>query len=403
MSFLLSMCKPKLAQSAVAVCLQLAWPTAKAQLLAAEQSTTIRLAARGSLVLTANKALTALSIVDAPDKAGAQRFTGDISLRADLAFAVDLDGKHLVGFRNADSNDGIELMLFDIGSGAIKRSIDKFPKDAAIDQVWTNSEGTLIGVFGKNRFTAYEASASGGSARVVFTQIAASLLTSPSGRLAFATSEAGRLTIYESRSWKALLESQSAVERGVQKWLAQKGMRPGDETNEGPFVFPVQPLQVSADDRLLTVSLGENANTFLNFCISTGELVSSIEFDKRVNVNPALSSDGRLFAVEVVPNSDDVAFQRPRSAYGMKIYESYSGKLLSSTPVSNSAWAAHKKAGSAYFMRDQGNWLGFLSDDRALLRSDVASNKLSVQSFPRMKSFSPAASIASQACSPFTQ
>jgi hypothetical protein len=133
----------------------------------------------------------------------------------------------------------------------------------------------------------------------------------------------------------------------------------------------VQPVEISPDDRLISIYLGENANTFINVCLSTGKLVSTVAFDKRMTIKPMFSASGKVLAFQATPNSDDPLFNRPSADFGLLFYNSYSGKQISSLALPRADVENHKKHGAKYFMDGWQGWLGFSSEDATVFRYDT--------------------------------
>jgi hypothetical protein len=370
-----------------------------AQSSGAELLKTPRLVALGTLVSAPNKTLDRVLITDSRALSGKKKtVTSSVALRADLPFDVSDDGRFVVGFRDTETKSDIDLLVISVSTAMTARRITRLTGNTPVDAVWVQSGGQLVGMFGRQQFTLFESDRGESTVSRVLQLPGTRFLPSQRGGLLLLTEETGRLKVVSTRTRTALPSVSSAIERGVQAWLVNRGMRLQEGGNEGPFIHPVIPLQLSADDRILTVSLGENANTFLNFCLATGELVSSINLDKRVNASPAISSDGRLFAVKISPNSDDVAFQRPRSAYGVHIYESFSGNRMQTIPLSNAEWSLFKKNGAAAFLDEQSARMSFMPGNRALSQLSADQPSPKIQRIPEFKSWSSKALKADQAC-----
>jgi hypothetical protein len=353
----------------------------------------------GRLVITPSKTLDRVLITDSLALSdGKERIASSIALRADLPFGASDDGRFVVGFRDAETNSDIDLLVISVSTAMTARRITTLAGTTPVDAVWVQSGGQLVGMFGRQQFTLFESDRGESTVSRVLQLPGTGFLPSQRGGLLLLTEETGRLKVLSTRTRTALPTVSGAIERGVQAWLVNRGMRLQEGGNEGPFIHPVIPLQLSADDRILTVSLGENANTFLNFCLATGELVSSINLDKRVNASPAISSDGRLFAVKISPNSDDVAFQRPKSAYGVHIYEGFSGNRMLTIPLSNAEWSLFKKNGAAAFVDAESARLSFTPGNRALSQLSAEQPNLKIQRIPEFKSWSSKALKADQAC-----
>jgi hypothetical protein len=353
----------------------------------------------GRLVITPSKTLDRVLITDSLALSdGKERIASSIALRADLPFGASDDGRFVVGFRDAETNSDIDLLVISVSTAMTARRITTLAGNTPVDAVRVQSGGQLVGMFGRQQFTLFESDRGESTVSRVLQLPGTGFLPSQRGGLLLLTEETGRLKVLSTRTRTALPTVSGAIERGVQAWLVNRGMRLQEGGNEGPFIHPVIPLQLSADDRILTVSLGENANTFLNFCLATGELVSSINLDKRVNASPAISSDGRLFAVKISPNSDDIAFQRPKSAYGVHIYEGFSGNRMLTIPLSNAEWSLFKKNGAATFVDAESARLSFTPGNRALSQLSAEQPNLKIQRIPEFKSWSSKALKADQAC-----
>jgi hypothetical protein len=261
-----------------------------------------------------------------------------------------------------------------------------------------NSAGTAVGVFLQGRFLAYEVKGETNLPRAIFEREASFFIASPSGRFVTLTTDGGNLLIIDSAKWEELPEAQTSVQRLVKSWLAEKKMRQVNSSPDGPFIFPVAPIEITADDRLMTVSLGENANAFLNICMSSGSLVSSVMFDKRVNAKFKFSNSGRQFSVQVLPNSDDPAFRRRASDYGFRVFDSYSGRQTSSLAIERSDWDRYTKFGATFFLDEWVGWLGFVKDDKSVIRFDSASKLFRTQSLGSSAARGAAAEPRRQVC-----
>lgn len=300
------------------------------------------------------------------------------ALSADQPYSLSADASVLAGLRKASSGKATDLVVFNINTSALIGAIPLSESDQP-ESVWLNAKGTSAGVFSQGRFVVFDIGGKTVDPKPIFDQPASLFLASPSGRLVVLAGEDGRLRVIDSDNWRELPEAQASIQRTVQRWLQEKGMRSAVSSSDGPFLFPVAPIAITSDDRLMSVSLGENANVFLNICVSNGNLVSSVVLDKRVTATMKYGTSGNLFAVEVVPNSDDPSFKRPVADYGLRIYENYSGKLLSTVPIPSGDWAKYSKLGTKYFADDWAGWLGFTSGDKAVLRIDAASQKPKLQ------------------------
>lgn len=320
------------------------------------------------------------------------------SLRTDLPYILSADGKFLVGFKSADANNAIELASFDIATGVRKGSV-MLDADDKPDDVWTNSKGTAVGMFARGRFIAYSFEHNLSPQNSIFERSSSLFMASSSGRFVFLANETGNLIVIDSASWHELPLIQSAIQQTVHKWLQAKAFRTNSPTTDGPFVYPVTPIEVSSDDRLVSIFLGENANTFLNICISSGKLLSKIVLDKRVTATSKFSATGKIFSVQVIPNSDDSSFLRPASYYGLRLYDSYSGKILSTIPIPNADWSRYQKEGAKFFLDEWRGWLGFLAEDAAALRIDTISRKPQANWIRTLEIPSRSAERVRQACS----
>jgi hypothetical protein len=303
--------------------------------------------------------------------AGAAK-TPSLAVSADLPYALSANGKVLAGLRKANGGGAMELVVFDVETaarvGGFTLAANELP-----DGVWVNSKGTAAGVFAQGRFVAYSLDGAAPPSKALFERPTSLFLASPSGRLIILATAAGSLLVIDSEHWRELPQAQDLIQQTVRQWLTSRKLRPESTQADGPFAFPVQPVDITADDRLMSVSLGENASTFLNICMSSGQLVSSVVFDKRVNATPRFSNSGRLFSVQVVPNTDDPSFRRPANDFGLRIYSSYSGQHLSTLPIPARDWARYAKTGAKYFLEDWPGWLGFTAGDKAVLRIEGAS------------------------------
>lgn len=313
---------------------------------------------------------------------GAQQLSSSaqsFALNPELPYVLSADGGVLAGLRQDGVDGSISLVVFDTATavriGRLPLTTGEHP-----DGIWVNSKGTAVGVFLQGRFLAYELKGNTYAPRPVFERPTSLFLASPSGRLITLATDSGDLVIIDSASWKELPKAQASVQRTVKEWLSAKKMRPVPSPQDGPFVFPVAPLEVTADDRLMAVSLGENANTFLNMCMSTGALMSSVVFDKRVNAEFKFSNSGRQFSVQVLPNNDDPSFQRSASDYGLQIYDSYSGRRTLTLAIPRGDWGRYSKSGAKFFLDDWVGWLGFVKGDKSVVRFDSASKLFRTQS-----------------------
>jgi hypothetical protein len=359
-----------------------------------------QLAAIGTRLIIANDRVETLSIYDVTG-AGSSRplLVHSFRLNPSLPYALSADGKLLLASGKTGTDKAVELSLFDVSTGTrtgnLKLSVGDEP-----DAVWVNLKGTAIGVFARNHFSAYDVREGISVPTPVFQRSAASFLASASGRFLLLTDDSGRLSILDSVTWQESTKAQEAIQRTVQQWLQDKGFRTVQLATGGPFVFPIVPIETSSDDRLVSVFLGENANSFLNVCMSSGAIVSSVMLDKRVTAVAKFNATGNTFAVQVSPNSDDPSFRRPLTDYGLRLFESYSSKHLATIPISSRDWDRFRKLGSKYFMDEWHGWFGFLADNKTLLTIDSASGKVSAQLLTNVLNGLKQPALAHNICKP---
>ena len=294
------------------------------------------------------------------------------SVAPEFPSVVSGNGRVLAAVKGGTGGASLNLSLIDVESG---ESIGAMPlADGALpDAVWVNAAGTAAGVFVRNTFSAFSFVDRAVVETPLFKREAAAMLASPSGRFVFLLTELGQLQVIDTETWAEVSKAQTSIQGTVLEWVRRNKVRAPSLPGEGPFVFPVAPIQISADDRLMAIYLGENANTFLSVCMATGAMMSTVVLDKRVDARFSYSQSGRLFAVQVTPNSGDPAFQRPRESYGYRIYDSYSGNQIRTLPIPQSDWNESERFGPSFFLDHWPGWIGFLPGDKNVLRIDTTS------------------------------
>ena len=285
---------------------------------------------------------------------------------------LSADGKVLAGVRVAESG-GFELVLVDVATGVVTAN-RSLPEGTAPDAVWVDAEGKSAGAWIGERLLVYGLEGRDGLAGTERVErVTSAFVASPSGRMVVWVDDAGHLHVVDTRSWRDLASVSAGVDRAVAADRNARAKSTAVAGTGGPFVFPIVPIDISADDRVLTVSLGESASTLLNICLADGTIRSSASLDKRVTVRSMLSKSGRLFAVQTTPNSDDPAFARPTSFFGLRILETLTGTLVATIPIPNEDWLRYRSSGASYFLDKWAGWIGFMPDESAVLRFDRAS------------------------------
>lgn len=285
------------------------------------------------------------------------------------------DGKVLVSTRPTENN-GFELVLFDVATGIVTAQW-ALPDGTSPDAVWIDHHGKSAGAWVGDRFLFYRAESRDSlTAPEHVERVASAFVASQSGRVVVWVDDAGHLRVVDTRSWRDLSSISAGVDRAVSSYR-NAAVKPTTVIgNGGPFVYPVVPTDISADDRVLTVFLGENANTLLNICLADGTIRSSSSQDRRLTMRSMLSTTARLFAVQTTPNSDDPAFARPSSSFGLQIFETFTGAPVATMSIPAEDWNRYRRLGTRYFLDEWSGWVGFVRDESAVLRFDRASGTL---------------------------
>jgi hypothetical protein len=278
-----------------------------------------------------------------------------ISAHGVARYAMSANGNYFAIVEGV--NEKITLTIYEARTRELKyrRNIGDVP-----EEVWLNNEGNAIGIYVDGKFTAYSLGA--GGMKKIYSKSSVDFLASASGNFLLFKTEEGYLQIVRTTNWEDATLSSNLVQTAVKKWLATN--RPGSKSiDEGPLIFPRKISHMSFDDRLITIFLGENDQTFINICASTGRVVSTAAYDVRVNVYPDVDETGRYFGVLLTPNSDDLKFQRPSTYFGIRLYDLYGGGSVGTIPLKRKDMAEYHRTGVSYF-NSAVRWFSFLKPEK---------------------------------------
>ncbi|MBJ2159759.1 hypothetical protein [Variovorax sp. IB41] len=274
-----------------------------------------------------------------------------ISLQGVARYAMSANDNYLAVVSKV--NEKIALSIYEARTRELRfqQYIDDLP-----EEVWLGNEGDVIGIYAGEKFTAY--TLDGGGMKKVYSKSSVEFLASASGNFLLFKTEEGYLQIVRSGNWGDVALSSNLVQTAVEEWLAIN--RPGAKNpGEGPLIFPRKIGHMSFDDRLITIFLGENDQTFINICASTGRIVSTAAYDVRVNVYPDVDESGRYFGVLLTPNSDDSKFQRPSTYFGIRLHEIYGGESIGKIPLKQKDVTEYHRVGTSHFSPTV-QWFSFL-------------------------------------------
>lgn len=378
--------------------------TASSLAIAASDSPVTSVSARldpsGSMLAWPDKKSRGLSVFSVATTPIARSISaGPFPLDGELPFSLSPGGRFLVGAEADTATGGYAIVAYETSTSLRIGSVG-LPGNVPPDALWINSKGSVFGALVQGQFVAYPIAPATTAPKPSFAKASTLLLGSPDGRFVMLASDSGNLSLIDSEDWGEAEPVQSSIERAVQRWFAEKQMRQEVPKGQGPFTWPVEPVSITPDNRVVTVSLGENANMFLNICMSSGDLVSSIELDKHVDARMRSRTSGRLFAIQVVPAGDDPKFRRPRADYGLRIYDIYSGKKLSTVGIADADWARYRTLGAKHILDEWSGWLGLAAGDKSAIRLDAKSGRPVLDSLRTRQSLLPSDASAVAHCVP---
>ena len=236
-------------------------------------ATTFQLQAKGTWITVSRKAS---NLVDVYRPASLTVGKGALprhSFRLDFRFSnvISADGRVLAGIRKLNGGADLELVLFDLKTGGQKAAV-VLPPDLQPTGIWIDGVGNAVGVWGQSRFIAFSFNEQSKPFKAFDRVAPGTVLASSSGNFILFVTDAGELTILQTNNWLSHSAVTLRIESELRAWLLESGFRRELPATEGPFVFPVTPLEISTDDRLLSIGMGENANAFLNMCMATGKV-----------------------------------------------------------------------------------------------------------------------------------
>jgi hypothetical protein len=279
-----------------------------------------------------------------------------MSVQGVARYAMSANGNYFAVVEK--TNEKRTLAIYETKARELKyqRNIDDVP-----EEVWLSNEGNVIGLYVDGKFTAYSLEA--GKIKEIYSKSSVEFLASASGNFVLFKTEDGYLQIIRTANWEDVASSSSLVQVAVGGWLATN--RSGSQhTDEGPLIFPRKISHMSFDDRLITIFLGENDQTFINICASTGRIVSTAEYDVRVNVYPDVDESGGYFGALLASNSDDLKFQRPSTYFGIRLYEMYGGRPVATIPLKRKDVTEYRRVGASHF-NPAAQWFSFMKSGKS--------------------------------------